>query len=161
MKPNLKVTKDFTQDLKQIVKRFRNDSVRVGIPAEESKREGAKINNAALLAIHHFGSPANNIPARPVLSIGIRLAQEEIAEQFKIATQKALSQGFRAVRDAYERIGIIASNSVKKVINSQIEIEGPADSTIASRKARGFSGTKALIVTGQLRNAITYVVKEG
>jgi len=160
-KPTLTVTSDFTEDFNKIIKRFKNDTVLVGIPESESSREkeDTDITNAALLAINNFGSPQNNIPARPVMEIGIRKAQTEIAEIFKNGAIKALSEGLSALPILYERAGIVASTSIKKVINSQEGIEAPAASTLDAREARGFKGTKALIVTGQMRNAITYVVK--
>lgn len=158
-KPTLTVTNDFTKEFNAIIKKFRKDEVLVGIPEEDDTREDddAMIGNAALLAINEFGSPMNNIPPRPVMAIGIRNAQEEIALQFKLCVQSVLSKGFEALDIYYNRAGLIASNSVKKAINSQEGIDGPADSTLAARKRAGFKGTKALIVTGQMRNAITYV----
>lgn len=161
-KPKVTVTEDFTDKFDETIKRFRNDEVLVGIPEEETQRTtDTLINNATLLAINNFGSPAQNIPPRPVMSIGIRKSQEQIAEQFKLAVQKSFSEGINALGVYYERAGIIASNAIKKAINSQEGIEGPAESTLATRKSTGFTGKKALIVTGQMRNAITYVVKKG
>lgn len=162
MKPGaVKVTSDFTEDFNEAIKKFKNDSVLVGVPEDaKPRKDGELINNATILAINEFGSPLQNIPPRPVMAIGIKNAQEQIAEQFKIAAQNVLSKGIAAVTRYYERAGIIASNSVKKAINSQIGIEKPADATLAARRSQGFKGTKALIVTGQLRNSITYVVKE-
>lgn len=156
----LEVTSDFTKQFNETIKKFKNDAVLIGIPEDKTKRKpGDPINNATLLAINEFGSAANNIPPRPVMAIGIKKAQDQIAAQFKLAAQKALSQGFRAVDTYYNRAGIIASNSVKKVINSQEGIDGPSEATLKARKAAGFKGTKSLIVTGQMRNAITYVIK--
>jgi hypothetical protein len=163
-KPSLTVTSDFTKNFNEILKRFRKDEVLVGIPEVKATRTGDEeekepINNATLLAINEFGSPQNNIPPRPVMAIGIRLAQAPIADQFKLAAQNALSQGFKALDIYYNRVGLIASNSIKQVINNQTDIKGPSKSTLKGRKARGFKGTKALIVTGQMRNAITYVLR--
>lgn len=159
-KPTLKVTSDFTKKFNDIIKSFKHDAVLVGIPEGQTTRENTEpINNATLLAINEFGSPANNIPARPVMSIGIRSAQEEIAKEFKKAAQNSLSQGFKAIDIYYERAGIIASNSIKKTINSQTDIAPPSEATLRIRKSKGFRGTKALIVSGQMRNAITYVVR--
>lgn len=156
----MKVTSDFTAEFNQIVKGFKKDAVLVGIPESESPRDDNEpINNATLLAINNFGSPVNNIPARPVMQIGIKNAQTEIAAQFKQAAVSALSTGLAALSIAYNRIGIIASNSIKKAINSQEGIDPPSDATLATRERDGFKGTKVLIVTGQMRNAITYVVK--
>lgn len=159
-KPTLEV-KDFTKEFNEVISKFKNDSVLVGIPEDETDREDgetAGINNATLLAINNFGSPINNIPARPVMEIGIRAAQDDIAAQYKIAAIKALTQGPKALSQYYNRVGIIASTSIKKVINEQIDIDPPSAGTLRTRKSRGFKGTKSLIVTGQLRNAITYVV---
>lgn len=160
MKGPTLVTTDFTDKFNSIIKKFRKDAVLVGIPADDATRkDDDPINNAALLAINNFGSPLQNIPPRPVMAIGIRNAMGAIAEQMRLAAKNALTKGVAAVFTYYERAGIIASNSIKKAINSQEGIEGPADATLAARKAHGFAGTKALIVTGQMRNAITYVVK--
>ena len=160
-KPTLKVTSDFTEEFNKIIKSFKNDNVLVGIPSDDTERsdDDTSITNAAILAINEFGSPINNIPARPVMAIGIRNAKEQIAEQYKNAMKNALSKGLSALSVFYNRAGIIASNSIKKAINSQDGIEGPSDATLAARESAGFKGTKSLIVTGQMRNAITYVVK--
>ena len=163
MKSTLKVTSDFTDNFQALIKRFKNDMVLVGIPEDTSERSDSdEINNATLLAINNFGSPAQNIPPRPVMAIGIRNAQEDIAAEYKKAVQVSLTKGFAALDTYYNRAGIIASNSVKKAINDQEGIAAPAEATIYAREHRKptpFKGTKALIVTGQMRNAITYVVK--
>jgi len=162
MKPTLTVTSDFTEQFQAVIRKFRNDEVLVGIPEEDNSRsQSGPIGNAALLAINNFGSPANNIPPRPVMEIGIRKAQDEIAAEFQRAAIQALTGGAGAVSASYQRAGIIASNSIKKAINDQIGFPGPADSTLAARESAGFKGTKSLIVSAQMRNSITYIVKEG
>lgn len=170
-KPTLKVSKDFTKQFNDAVKKFRKDTVLVGIPevANGRKDEGETdtIGNAALLAIANFGSTLNNIPPWPIMAIGIKNAQEPIAEQFKEAAKKVLqslvrgTSGLGAMDTYYTRAGLIASNSIKKVINDQQDVppDRPAPSTMAGRKARGFKGNKYWLVTGQMRNAITYVVR--
>lgn len=160
-KPTLTVTSDFTDDFDKIIARFKHDAVLVGIPETDASRSSDEINNATLLAINNFGSPIHNIPARPVMQNGIRFAQGEIAEQFKLAAKGVFTKGFSALDTYYNRAGIIASNSIKKSINDQEFSDGPSDSTLAARKRVGFKGTKSLIVTGQMRNAITYVVRQG
>lgn len=159
-KPYLKVTTDFTDDFNKIIKRFKRDAVLVGIPEETAPRkDDAPINNATILAINNFGSESAGIPARPVMQIGIKKAQKEILDEFRKAAVGALEKGVSALSPVYNRVGIIASNSIKKVINSQEGIKEPSDATIKAREAAGFKGTKALIVTGQTRNSITYVVR--
>lgn len=165
-KPTLTVMKDLTGSFLKLIDALKNTSVLVGIPADSKSRDEG-ITNAQLLAINNFGSPANNIPARPVLQNGIKSAQDAISEQLKKAGQIVLTKGQGAIDIYYERAGIIAAQSVKKAINDQ-DFEGggqdnekPAKSTLRARKSAGFSGTKSLIVTGQMRNAITSVVVKG
>lgn len=165
-KPTLKITKDMTQQFNDAIKRFKNDEILVGIPQEKTERtdkSAEPINNATLLALANFGSAANNIPAWPVMAIGIKAAKDEIAGQYRQAAVDAFKKGFTGLTAAYERIGLIASNSIKKTINEQVDVpeDKPSPATMAAREARGFKGTKYWIVTGQMRNAITYVVKGG
>lgn len=158
--PYLKETEDRTEEIMKVIRSFKNDRVLVGIPQDDGQREeGDQINNASLLFINNFGSPGQNIPPRPVMQIGIRNAADRIADEYKKAVQKSWAGGLPDVEQSYERIGMIASNSIKRAINDQIDIEPPAQSTMDTRKSKGFSGTKALLVTGQMRNAITWVVK--
>lgn len=164
--PTLTVTKDFTKEFNQIISRFKKDAVLVGIPEKDNNRkdkeESESIGNAAILAINHFGSEEAHIPPRPVLTTGIKNAREAIAAQFKATAQSALKIGVPALETGYERIGTIAANSCKKVINDQEGLKPPAAATLRARKyltKSGFKGVKALLVTGQMRNAITYVVR--
>ena len=172
MKPTLKVKVDNRKEFNRIIKRFEKDEILVGIPESKTERSetesGEPITNAAILAINHFGSEVNNIPPRPVLAIGIRNAQKEIAEQLSLAVKNGLRHGISATDTYYNRAGIIASNSCKKVINEQDGILPAAESTLKARKRpgfggrkNGFQGDKSLLVTGQMRNAITYVLKGG
>lgn len=160
--PSMKVTEDRTAEIMKIIKSFKHDSVLVGIPQDDAERkEGDPINNATLLFINNFGSPGQNIPPRPVMEIGLKNAQDRIADEFKKALQQSWKNGLTALPVYYNRAGMIASNSVKRAINDQLGIQAPADSTIKTRESRGFAGKKALLVTGQMRNAITWVVQEG
>lgn len=159
-KSAITITKDFTKLFNDSIRGLKDRETLVGIPQEKGPRkENAPINNAALLYINEFGSPAQNIPGRHPMRTGIRNAQTAIAEQFKKCAKDVLGKGVVALDIYYERAGIIAANSVKKAINDQENMEPPSPATLAARNARGFKGTKALIVTGQMRNAITSVVR--
>lgn len=161
-KTNVKVTKDITKEILANIKKFRFDKVLVGIPEEKSDRkEEEGPSNAYLLAIHEFGSPQNNIPPRHPLATGMRLAKDEIAKELSKAAAAFLSAGTAAVDKYYDRAGLIAASSVKRVINDNIDMPEPPKATLKSRQSKGFEGTKSLVVTGQLRNAITWVVKKG
>ena len=163
-KPFLKVTSDFTKQFNNIIKSFKDEQVLVGIPREETERkpdpdEPSPITNAELLFINENGSPINNIPARPVMKIGLANARDAIAEQFKLCAQNILSKGPSAIEIYFNRAGFIASSSIKKAINEQDGIEHISFATALARLRKGFKGDKALIVTGQMRNAITHVVR--
>lgn len=160
MKPKLSVTVDRTKSMAMVLKKLKSAKVLVGIPEDSNQRDEDGIGNAAILAINEYGSPANNIPPTPVLSTGIRLSAKDVSKEFAKAALKALDGDNAGVTACYERAGIKASVSCKNVINDQIGFEPPADATIKARQSRGFSGEKRLLVTGQVRNAITYVVKE-
>lgn len=158
-KPFMK-TEDFTKALFNGLEALKQYETLVGIPQEKANRQDDSINNATILAINEYGSPANNIPSRPVMTIGLKMAKNEITEIFKACAKHGLSKGADGVKKYYERAGMVASQSIKNVINNQIDIEGPAESTLKARQRRGFKGNKSLIVTGQLRGAITYVVRD-
>lgn len=161
-KPKLTIISDFTDAFNNVINALDDKEVLVGIPEQKGLRKDDDddgINNAALLFINEFGSPVNNIPPRQPMKTGIKNAQPAIAEQFKKCAIQVLDKGAQAIDVYLERAGIIAANSVKKVINDQENMDPPAESTLAARRARGFAGTKSLVVTGQMRNAITSVVR--
>lgn len=171
-KPTMKVSSDFTKQFNETVKKFKNDAVLIGIPEDEDTRkpgpdDDEEIGNAVLLAITEFGSPLQNIPPWPVMAIGIHAAQDDIAAQFALCAKNVLTavlsgkSGLDAMDNYYNRAGIIASTSIKKTINAQEDAPPLAASTLSARKANGFKGTSRAIVTGQMRNAITYVVRGG
>lgn len=152
----VKVTEDRTKEFNKLIESFKNDKVVVGIPESTAGREGP-INNATILFINNFGSPGQNIPARPVMDIGIKNAQDRITDEFKKCAENPTDDRWNT---CLERVGTIASNSIKKVITDQEGIKPPEPETLAARKNKGHGSEKSLLVTGQLRNAITYVVRK-
>jgi len=160
MKPTMQVSIDLTKNLADLVDRLKNREVLVGVPESEDSRSSEDFGNAGIMYIAENGSPANNIPARRPMSTGIQKAKPKIVIQMK-ACAKAVLDGKPEDIDVYlNRVGTIASNSVKLVIDEQEGMVGPAPATLAARKRKGLMGEKALLVTGQLRNSITYVVGE-
>lgn len=164
---DFKVVFDGTKKFQEAMKALAVTDVYVGIPQESDERQvdrmaetgEVEMNNASIGYIQENGSELAGIPPRPHLVPGIRNVEKEIANEFKLAAQKAFKDP-SAVFKHYTRAGIIASNSVKKVITNQEGFEPLAESTVAARKASGAKGEKALLRTGQYRNAITYVVGE-
>lgn len=168
MKVTSRESKDRIKELQDYLKSFQKDAVVVGIPEDKSSRKEGEITNAAIAFINEFGSPANNIPPRPAFQIGIAISQAAIIEE----TAKMLFASFADValgkpeaararlKKYYERIGLLTANNIKAVITQQTYLQAPAAATIASRKSKGYSSLKSLLVTGQYRNSITYVVRD-
>lgn len=155
------ITKDHLEDVLKSINSLVKEQTLVGIPADHAARheEGEPINNAAIGYIEEFGSPANNIPARPSLIPGVEAAKPEIIKQLRKGVDGALEGRLDAGEKALHRAGIVAVNSVRAKINEGIP-PPLAPATIAARKRRGRTGTKPLIDTGQFRNAITYVLRK-
>jgi len=165
MKPgSVKITIDGMKKFKESIEALSKFEVLVGIPQQANTRneledENQEMNNATIGYINEHGSDIAGIPARPHLVPGIQNVQKELAKEFKSAGQACFKNPDQ-VEKYFTRAGIIASNSVKKVITDQEGFEPLAFETIAARKRKGAEGTKALIRTGQYRNAITYVVEK-
>lgn len=159
----LTITKDRVGAVLKAVKSLTRTQVLVGVPASTSGRtpeegEPEGITNAAIGYMAEFGSPARNIPERPHLVEGVRSVQDRVTVHFKKSAQAAIDGNAAGVAAGKEAAGLIATAAVQRKIT-----EGPftplAASTITKRQAKGRTGTKPLIDTGQYRRAITYVVR--
>lgn len=172
-----------TTKLLQGVEALTNKQVMVGVPGEKKDRKEGEITNAELAYIHDKGSVDGRIPARPFMDPGMRAVRKEVSQEL-INAAKAVLRGANVTIAALNRVGIIATRSIKNVISAGIA-PALAPSTIAGRIRRvkgkkrrakidaalaaGTPETKLngaeglftpLIVTGQLRNAITYVLRD-
>lgn len=134
------------------------ERVLVGIPASsEPRKEGGPLSNAEIAYIQNFGSPEKNIPAREFMYSGIKNAQEKIAKALRLAGQASLKG---EDPDRYlSQAGLIAQRAIRAKI-----VDGPFDplakSTVEARVRRGKKSDKPLIDTGQMKNAITYVLRK-
>ena len=151
-------------------------SVLVGIPASGNGRDD-EMNNAALGYIHETGSPANNIPARPFLLPSVADSLEKYEPHLKKAALAALDGQNKKVYEQLNSAGIIASQAAKAMIDAGA-FAPLAIATLKARARRGRKGAaieiasraagnapnssnaRPLIDTGQMRNAITYIVRE-
>lgn len=153
-------------------------SVLVGIPASEASREDedSPMDNATLGYLHETGSPAANIPARPFLIPGVLDAQDKYEPQLKKAANAALTGSRKKIDDHLNAAGIIASQSAKDMLENG-DHAPLAISTLRARARKGRKGAaeelasraagnapnaanaRPLIDTGQMRNAITYVLR--
>lgn len=139
------------------MKALADTDVLVGIPGEKTQR-GEPITNAAIGYIMENGAPEVNIPARPWLLPGIKSAQKLVVNYFKQAGVAAMDGNTAKVDRVMHAAGIVAADAARRKINSNIP-PPLAPRTIAARLARGRTGTKTLVDTGQLRNSVTYVVR--
>lgn len=135
--------------------------VLVGVPDSTAGRkdEGEPLSNAEIGYIMENGSPANNIPARPHLVPGVQDARPKFEPQLQKGIEAALDGDLEKVDRSLNRAGLVAQNSVRAKINSNIQPK-LADSTLAARRRRGVMRENTLVDTAQYRNSITYVVRK-
>ena len=155
------MTKDNLAEFMRGVRSLAKRDVLVGIPGDGMQRKaGDAMDNATLGYIHEFGAPGANIPARPFLIPGVASVKGKTSDRLGRGMGAALSGDFAECDRQMHAAGMIAQNAVKALINSGIA-PALAPRTLANRRARGRTGEVSLIDTGQLRNAITYVVIGG
>lgn len=173
--PSVEVLIDRSDEIARAIKKLADIHVMVGIPKTRNERRDdphQEITNAALGYIHEHGSPVANIPARPFLQPGVKMATAQFIPYLVKAAGAAMEGQETQLMAALNAAGIIAVNSVRKKIT-----EGPftplSPRTIAARKAKlkgttalsrkqkdqGFTDIRPLIDTGQLRQSITYVIR--
>jgi len=163
-----KLVKNRVPELMRALKAMSSKRVLVGIPSDgddnQRREEGSKhpITNAEIGLINEFGSPAANIPARPHLIPGVEEAWPQAQRRMAKGAEQVLKlrPGSEAiVSSALEGAGVLARDSVVQKINDVLQPE-LADATLADRKRRGFEGESPLIVTGQYKQSITYVLDD-
>jgi hypothetical protein len=177
MKPaiSVKQMRDNSAAIKQAFKALQTQHVLVGIPEDKSARkaeDGAPIGNAALGYIAEHGSPANNIPARPLLRPGIKSILPDARELLRDAARQAAHGNAGAVMTNFNKIGLLAVNAVRAMfvandwapLSSKTLEARSRKENMGQRRKKGQAlppprRSNPLIVTGQLRKAITYVVR--
>ncbi|MBI6548594.1 hypothetical protein [Xenorhabdus lircayensis] len=175
MKSGLTIKADKAQAILNALKTIGNRDVLVGVPSENSSRDDVPFGNAGIGYINEFGSPAQNIPARPHLRPGVRSVDEQTTEQLKIAAEAVLDGKQDKAEKALNKAGMLAVNGVQRYMTTN-DFEPLADPTVAARARRGRKGAKTemenrragsapgnakpLIDTGSYRRSITYVVRD-
>lgn len=156
----------------------------VGIPQEKSSRKGKGPNNAELAYIHSNGSPKMSIPARPFLEPAIEANKEAIAKQQAKIIQDALAGKTDMMLIDVKKLGLFTQNAIKAWFTDPRNNWPPNSPATAMRKiAKKYKSKKRraqaleewfqsvqvegmdptvrpLIDTSQLRNAITYVIRQ-
>lgn len=137
------------------LKRIKASEVLVGIPAPKTQRKGDPINNAALMFIHTNGSELQNIPARPVLEPAIEANKDVITPHLEKAAKDVLQKRPEAADRELQLAGTVASNAAKRWFTDPRNGWPPNSPVTVAAKG----SDKPLIDTGQLRRAITFVVR--
>ena len=180
----VKVTRDQVEDVLKAVRQLVSVEILVGIPGENAERQPAPgaspspISNVQIGLISEFGSPAQNIPARPFLVPGVRDALPALLPKLKRAGQLALDfKGPVPVTQALIGVGIAAASAVQMKITT-----GPfqpiADATKRARlyrkmgyrnasearkqkmMAKWMAGDfKPLLDSGAMRASVTFVIR--
>lgn len=130
----------------------------VGIPEENSKRDDGEATNALIAKIAEDGSPANNIPARPVLKPGMARARDEIVGHYRKAALALLAGKPGEVAPQIAAAGEAAVRGVRRELltGSHAPLK-PA--TLARRRAKGSTSSLPLYDTTQLYNAYGYELR--
>ena len=176
------VTHDHMKEFMDALKEMQSQSVMAGFPQEEPARENkdgnpAPITNAALGYVHNNGSPEQNIPARPFMVEGIENKREPIVDGMEAAGMAALDGDKDGVTSALHAVGLSAQAGIRTKI-----VDGPfeplAESTLKNYARQGAKGAQAeldsreagndpnpdnvrpLNRTGQMRNAVNYVIRK-
>jgi hypothetical protein len=156
-----KITKDRVEEVLGQISETNQYEVLVGIPAEHAARVGSDkgsrsdnaITNVALAYIHEFGSPAQNIPARPHMVPGVEAAKDQITVLSRNALASALQGNKGALLQGLNQIGIVTVGSIQQKIAS-----GPF-TPLKPQTIKRKGSTKPLIDTGAYRQSISYVVR--
>lgn len=156
----VKITVDKMASIIKAINELGAKDVLVGIPEGNTDRKsGDPATNAVIGYVQEFGSPANNIPARSFLIPGVQDIQKPAADRLKVAAQRALSGDLSQAEKQLHAAGLMGQNSARAKINSNIQPK-LSERTLAARRARGVTRENTLVDSGQLRNAITYVIRK-
>lgn len=158
------IKRDITRQVLQSLNALTRKQVLVGIPDTSADRqfdpdEKEPASNALIGYVMETGSPAMNIPARPHLVPGVESAEGEISRRYGAGAKAMLDGKASSLDPTHTAVGLIAVAAVQKKIDN-----GPfvplADATLEARRARGRTGEKPLIDTGQYRRAQNFVIRD-
>ena len=153
--------------LKRAIEFINNHAVYVGIADDGNDREeeeNKEVTNAELLYIHSNGSPARNIPARPVIEPAIKNDADRLHKMMKKAAQYAFDGEEEKGVEQLKKTGMRGQNVSRDWFYND-ENGWPPDSpaTIQAKinKHKNVKGyePRTLIDTSQMKNSITYFVK--
>lgn len=142
------VLKDLGMEaIKDTFKKLSQAHVVVGYPGEGPVHEGSDMSVAAIAVVTEYGSPANNVPARPFMRQTWGRNRAETKLKAQLAFGMAVRQKW-SVRDSLQRLGLFYEDKVRDTIDNG-SFEALAQTTI-DRKG----SSKPLIDTGDLRRRV-------
>lgn len=155
-------------ELEAKIKESIKTQILVGIPASDAvEKDGNTVYLADIAAINNFGSKSANIPARPFGSTLMENYGGEIKKFYSKEIGDSL-KGKRPMKQALDRVGFIAAGFMKQNLSAG-KWEPNAPITVfggwMSRGGKSFfvKGKKSshpLIDTGEMRRAITWVLRK-
>src|ERR1700749_1538368 len=184
------ITNDKVDSVIESITQLTKKQVLVGIPEANSTRQNTEnsgpVTNALLGYIHEFGSPRANIPPRPFLIPGVRKSIPQVMPRLLAACMAALDGKPDKSDKELVAAGLIAEASAKREIStgnfiplSPLTVANRyrqrgtqtrraneeqylrlIDQGVSPSAAQSAAGIRPLINTGQLRNAITSVVRK-
>lgn len=181
--PNLKVIGSSVDEVRAMLVLLAKRELLVGFPEDTSERKADEegptdITNASLGYIHDNGAPEQNIPARPFMIPGMEAAVPAATARLTAIAKAVLArQGVEAIEQGFEQLGLKVQASLRRKINEGIP-PPLSEWTLRDRARRGRTGAmwelawraagapegtelaKPLIDTGQMRNAVNYVVRD-
>lgn len=161
--------------LEQLIDALAKKALYVGIAKDSSgdKREDDGPNNHLLGYVHEFGSPINNIPARPFLVPGVKRQQVFITSKLKDAMRLALGGDARGCDRILEQLALSTAAGVRDYMSvanfeplkpATIKYRNRSRLTQSSRQEEidmDMSKIRPLINTGSLRNSVDgYFIEE-
>jgi len=182
----LSIVKDDVIAVVGAINELSGQQVLVGIPEKTAGRSGDPVNNATIGYVMETGMPSHNVPARPWLVPGVKDGENDEIAALRKAADAALDGNKPGIAQWLNAAGSIAVGFVRLKIGSNIP-PPLAPSTIRNRfRARGTksrrpeedryhtlvsagmphgqaqdaAGIVSLINSGQLRNAVTYVLRK-
>jgi hypothetical protein len=176
--PNLKVTVDNVDTVVKSINQLSQQRLLVGIPDTTAGRKSGPASNAVIGYAMEFGMPEQNVPARPFLMPTIKEMNSDIIEQFRLMGVRALDGDYQGIIKMMQRLGLRVVNKVKMRIVEKIPpplkpatVENRLRRTQAGQKILkslrgkdlrkwGAANLTPLIDTGQLKNAITFVIRK-
>lgn len=124
----------------------------------ENLSKGMNYSAAYNLYLHEHGSPAWQIPPRPIIEPAIEDPQNKkiITDDLGEAGKAALDGNMTQARAELQKAGMDAQNAVREwFVNPRNEWPPNAESTIREK-----GSDRPLIDTAELRKSITYVIRE-